>query len=526
MSSEMHRHFHDELNDVKVRLLTMSGEAEAALGLAVDALLERERRPRPSSVITGDRAIDNMEMEIEEACVNLLALQQPMARDLRMLTSALKIANDLERVGDHAVNIAQSAERLAQSRPIAPEPEIVEMARLARDMLSDSLEAFIRGDAAAAREVCLRDDKVDTLHRSVFRILLTHMMEDPHMIGAGMELFLVSRNLERVADLATNVAEDVVFLVEGKSIKHHAEDRGDARASGATPTTERRMTSVPVPEARERLAAVDVGSNSIRLLVAEYGPSSGPVGHCRSKGAAAPGDRRGPYPPAGPRGDRARHRGAQAHARRLRAPGREPGGRGGHRRGARSDQRRGIRGAGSRKRPGSTSGSSMPRPKRHSPTASVAHHFPLEGGRTVIADIGGGSLELIAAVDGLIEQSLSLPFGAVRLTELHMGDEKDTRKAVTKLRDYVRRQFRRKLPLRDWSSSDPDRIGRLLHQPGPDGCGPARPVGGRSGPRHRGQHGRGRAPPRVAHRDDSRAARARFPDSTRSAPTSSWPVWR
>jgi phosphate transport system protein len=106
------------------------------------------------------------------------------------------------------------------------------MARLARDMLSDSLEAFIRGDATAAREICLRDDKVDNLHRSVFRILLTHMMEDPHMIGAGMELFLVSRNLERVADLATNVAEDVVFLVEGKSIKHHAEDRGEPRSSG------------------------------------------------------------------------------------------------------------------------------------------------------------------------------------------------------------------------------------------------------------------------------------------------------
>jgi phosphate transport system protein len=174
--------------------------------------------------------IDAMEVEIEEQCVNLLALQQPMARDLRMLTSALKIANDLERVGDHAVNIAESTERLLQARPIAPEPEIVEMARLAREMLSDALEAFTRGDAAAGREVCRRDDKVDALHRSVFRILLTHMMEDPHTISAGMELFLVSRNLERVADLATNIGEDVVFLVEGRSIKHHAEDRGEARS--------------------------------------------------------------------------------------------------------------------------------------------------------------------------------------------------------------------------------------------------------------------------------------------------------
>lgn len=226
MSGDTHRHFHEQLSHVKVRLLTMSGEAEAALGLAVEALLGRDVA-KARLVISNDRTIDAMEMEIEEQAINLLALQQPMARDLRMLTSALKIANDLERVGDHAVNIAQSAERLAQSRPIAPEPEIVEMARLARAMLSDALEAFIRGDAVAGREVCRRDDKVDALHRSVFRILLTHMMEDPHLIGAGMELFLVSRNLERVADLATNIGEDVVFLVEGKSIKHHAEDRGD-----------------------------------------------------------------------------------------------------------------------------------------------------------------------------------------------------------------------------------------------------------------------------------------------------------
>ena len=227
MNQDVRRHFHDDLSHVKVRLLTMSGEAEAALGMAVQALLERDGA-KAQQVIRGDRAIDAMEMEIEEQCVNLLALHQPMARDLRMLTSALKIANDLERVGDHAVNIAQSAERLAQSRPITPEPEIIEMARLAREMLSDALEAFIRGDAAAAREVCRRDDRVDALHRSVFRILLTHMMEDAHSISAGMELFLVSRNLERVADLATNIGEDVVFLVEGKSIKHHAEDRGES----------------------------------------------------------------------------------------------------------------------------------------------------------------------------------------------------------------------------------------------------------------------------------------------------------
>ena len=220
--TETHRHFHDELSQVKVRLLTMSGEAEAAVQVAIEALLERDQA-KAQRVINGDRVIDTMEVEIEEQCLTLLALQQPMARDLRLLVSAIKIANDLERVGDHAVNIAQSAERLAQSRRITPEPEIVEMARLAREMLSDALEAFVRGDAAGARAVCLKDDKVDALNRSMFRILLTHMMEDPHSIGGAMGLFLVSRNLERIADLATNIAEDVVFLVEGKSIKHHAE---------------------------------------------------------------------------------------------------------------------------------------------------------------------------------------------------------------------------------------------------------------------------------------------------------------
>ena len=163
---EAHRHFHEELSQVKVRLLTMSGEAEAALRLAVEALLERNPE-KARRVIAGDRIIDGMEVEIEEACIDLLALQQPMAKDLRMLVAAIKIANDLERVGDHAVNLAQSADRLASSRPIAPEPEIVEMARLAREMLSDALEAFVRGDAAAGRDVCRRDAVVALSHDKV-----------------------------------------------------------------------------------------------------------------------------------------------------------------------------------------------------------------------------------------------------------------------------------------------------------------------------------------------------------------------
>ena len=145
-----------------------------------------------------------------------------------LIFAAIRIVGDLERVGDHAVNIAQCAERLASYPHIVPEPEIVEMARLSRQMLSDALSAFVRGDAPLAREVCRRDDAVDSLNDSVFRIVLTHMMEDQRVIRPGMELILVSRNLERVADLATNVAEDVVFLEEGKTIKHHAEDERPA----------------------------------------------------------------------------------------------------------------------------------------------------------------------------------------------------------------------------------------------------------------------------------------------------------
>ncbi len=224
-----HRHFHDELSELKVALLNMSGEAQAALGAAVEAVLQRDGA-KASEVILGDKDVDQLELDVEETVIRLLATQQPMARDLRFLTAAMKISNDLERVGDHAVNIAQSAERLLASRPIVPEPELLElleMARQARTMLADALDAFVRGDAQAGRAICRRDDSVDALHASMFRILLTHMMEDPHIIGTAMELFLVSRNLERVADLATNIAEDVVFLVEGKSIKHHSEERPD-----------------------------------------------------------------------------------------------------------------------------------------------------------------------------------------------------------------------------------------------------------------------------------------------------------
>ncbi len=224
MTGEPHRHFHDELALLKERLLTMSGQAQNALDRAVRSLLDRDREAA-KLVVADDGRIDQLESEIEDMVTSLLARHQPMAKDLRLILAALKISNDLERVGDHAVNIAQSAKRLFEYRSITPEPELIEMARLASRMLADALDAFVRGDSTLGRDVCARDDQVDALNRSMFRILITHMAEDARMIGAAMELFLVSRNLERVADLATNIAEDVVFLVEGKNIKHGAEAR-------------------------------------------------------------------------------------------------------------------------------------------------------------------------------------------------------------------------------------------------------------------------------------------------------------
>jgi len=223
------RHFHEQLRDLKERLLEMSERAESLVEQAVDALLLRDAS-KAEAVILGDHQMDALELEVEHLAISLLALQQPMARDLRFIISTIKISSDLERVGDHAVNIAQSALRLAQLRSgIVPVPEIEDMARRARRMLSDALDAFIRADGALGRAVCGMDDQVDALNDSVFRIVITHVMEDPKAITAALEAFLVSRNLERVADLATNIGEDAVYLAEGKQIKHNFEERrGDA----------------------------------------------------------------------------------------------------------------------------------------------------------------------------------------------------------------------------------------------------------------------------------------------------------
>jgi len=219
-----YRHFHDELALLKQRLLDMSERAESLVALSVEALLERDR-DKAIAVIEADEELDRLEVEAENQAIAMLALQQPMARDLRFLIGAIKVSSDLERVGDHAVNIAQCAVRLVDQRTAVPDiPALADMARRARAMLSDALDAFIRGDGALGRAVGKADDDVDAQHESIFRALLADMMGDPQTIAPSLELLLVSRNLERVADLATNIGEDAVYLAEGKQIRHRYDE--------------------------------------------------------------------------------------------------------------------------------------------------------------------------------------------------------------------------------------------------------------------------------------------------------------
>jgi len=219
-----HRHFQDEMDELKTKLAEMAGLAEEAVRGAVGALLERDAA-KALEVVDRDNAVDDLEIDVEERCVGLLALQQPMARDLRFITAAMKVSSDLERVGDHAVNIAQTVQWLVEAPLFPALPEIEEMVRISTSMLKDALDAFIRADTKLARDILRRDDRVDELHENTFRILLTHMMEDPRRISAGMDLLLVSGNLERIADLATNVSEEVIYMVEGHIVKHHAEEK-------------------------------------------------------------------------------------------------------------------------------------------------------------------------------------------------------------------------------------------------------------------------------------------------------------
>jgi phosphate transport system protein len=225
------RHFDQELEDLKGQLLLMGGHTEAIIQKSVEALKRRDPG-LAEGVFEDDKAIDRLEIDIEERCVGLLALRQPLAADLRVITAALKISNDLERMGDHAVNIASCAQRLAAVPPLKPLVDIPRMAAMADSMLRDALDAYVRRDAATARRLCRRDDEVDNLNRQIFRELLSFMMEDPATITRAMDLILVARNLERVADLATNIAEEVVFIAEARIIKHHV----DEAPTGGRPT--------------------------------------------------------------------------------------------------------------------------------------------------------------------------------------------------------------------------------------------------------------------------------------------------
>jgi phosphate transport system protein len=219
----MLRHFDEQIADLKHQLLLMSGRAEEIIRKAVESLMSRDVT-LADEVITDDATIDRMEIDVEEACVQLLALQQPLAGDLRLITAALKISSDLERMGDHAVNIAGCAKQLVNKAPVKPLPDLQALADKSIAMLRDALDAFVRGDAESARLLVRRDDEVDQLNRQVFAELMRRMIADPLQVERSMTLVLVGRNLERVADLATNVAEEVVFIAEARIIKHHADE--------------------------------------------------------------------------------------------------------------------------------------------------------------------------------------------------------------------------------------------------------------------------------------------------------------
>ncbi len=220
----MARHLDEELKEVKVNLLEMADLTIESIGKAIRALKERDIS-LANEIFQIDRRIDQYEIEIEEKCIELIALRQPVSMDLRFLIGAIKINNDLERMGDHAVNIAQCVIALVDKPHVKPLIDIPKMARLAKDMLKDSINSFIENNAVLAKKVCERDDRVDQLRDQVFRELLTYMMSDPSTIPRAMELILVSRNLERIADLSTNICEEVIYIAQARVIKHHAEEK-------------------------------------------------------------------------------------------------------------------------------------------------------------------------------------------------------------------------------------------------------------------------------------------------------------
>ena len=219
MTVHTDRQYEEELSELRQRILTMGGLVEKQIANAIQALVTRDRA-LAEVTIQKDHEVNALEVGIDELCLRLLALRQPAGRDLRFITTALKITTDLERIGDRAVTISERAIELGSEPPLKPYIDIPRMADISLSMLRRSLDAFIREDPELALAVCRSDDEVDKLNEQIFRELLSYMIEDPQTITRAMRILFVSKYLERIADHATNIAEMVVFMVKGKSIRH------------------------------------------------------------------------------------------------------------------------------------------------------------------------------------------------------------------------------------------------------------------------------------------------------------------
>jgi phosphate transport system protein len=218
----MERHFEVELQALRDRLLTMGGLAETMIHTGIKALVDRDES-LVQTVLAHEEEMDLLCIEIDDRCFTQMALRQPMASDLRLLVASIKINSDLERIGDQAVSIALRARSLLNQPQLKPLIDIPRMATIVQEMVRNSLDAFVRQDPELARKVIDGDDEVDNLRDQVFRELLTYMMGDPTTIPRALDLILISRNLERIADHATNIAEDVIYIVKGEDVR----ERGD-----------------------------------------------------------------------------------------------------------------------------------------------------------------------------------------------------------------------------------------------------------------------------------------------------------
>jgi len=225
---DVHTHFQMELEELKQSLLKMASLAEEAIRQAIQSLVQRDSE-LARKTLEGEDRINKLEIFIDDRCLMLLALRQPLAVDLRFITSAMKIITDLERIGDQAVNIAEHVMILNEEPQLKPYIDIPRMAELVQSMVRDALDAFVNKDSKLARSVCERDDRVDGLNDQVFRELLTFMISDPQTITRAVHLMIVCRCLERIADHATNISEDVIFMVDAVVIKHHADEQKEGK---------------------------------------------------------------------------------------------------------------------------------------------------------------------------------------------------------------------------------------------------------------------------------------------------------